>query len=141
MKIWLELFLSCQQGGRSAHGRIARPTYENMWEVNVNGFTPKKRPAPTFCQMAGPHRMVVTDDAIKFFELGSDSPKTFDMKEIIAHGKVNRYYHIHTGPITIYGQGEIRVDCKNKDVADQIYSTVSITKIFKNTIKSAIPFS
>lgn len=126
MLCWLDLLLSCQQGGRSAQGRIARPIYEHMWDVNVKGFKPEKgSSASKFFQMAGPHRLVVSHDAIKFFELGSDDAKTFPIKDIKGHGDgKSRYYKILTGRLTLSGRGEIEVDCRDQTVAGNIYSTV-----------------
>ena len=127
MLIWLEVLLSCQRGGRSAHGRIAKPIYENMWEITVKGFTPEKGSTSKFFQMTGPHRFVVTDDAFKFFELGSEECKTFPLKDISGHGKQHRAYHIRTGRTTLCGRGVIELDCKDQAVANQIYSTVSLS--------------
>ena len=128
MLIWLELLLSCQHGGRSAQGRIAKPIYENMWEINVKGFKSEKSSTSKFFQMTGPHRLVATDDAFKFFELGSDEPKTFPMKDIKGHKNHNRNYIIQTGRMTLSGRGEIELDCKDQAVAAQIYATVSTIK-------------
>ena len=133
MLIWLEALLSCQHGGRSAQGRIARPIYENMWEITVKNFKPDKGSTSKFFQMTGPHRLVATEDAFKFFELGSYEPKTFPWKDIKGHGKVNRYYHIQTGRMTLSGRGEIELDCKDQAVAAQIYATVSTMKIKTKT--------
>ena len=132
MLIWLELLLSCQQGGRSAQGRIAKPIYENMWEVNVKGFKSEKGSNKGFFQMTGPHRLVATDENFKFFELGSDEPISFAYKDIKGHKKQGRTYVIHTGRTTRSGRGEIDVDCKDHHVADQIYSIVSTDNCFNH---------
>ena len=124
MLIWLELLLSCQQGGRSAQGRIAKPIYENMWEVNVKGFKSDKGSSSKFFQMTGPHRLVATEDAFKFFELGSDEPIPFAYKDIKGHKNHNRNYIIQTGRMTRSGRGEIEIDCKDHHVSAQIYATV-----------------
>ena len=127
MLIWLELLLSCQQGGRSAQGRIAKPIYENMWDVNVKGFKSEKGSNSKFFQITGPHRLVATDDSFKFFELGSEKPIPFAYKDIRGHNTNNRYYYIHTGSVTPSGRGAIEIDCKDHHVSAQIYSTVSIS--------------
>jgi hypothetical protein len=133
MLIWLELLLSCQQGGRSAQGRIAKPIYENMWEVNVKGFKSDKGSSSKFFQMTGPHRLVATEDAFKFFELGSDEPIPFAYKDIKGHKNHNRNYIIQTGRMTRSGRGEIEIDCKDHHVSAQIYAT------FERFTKETIP--
>lgn len=132
MLIWLELLLSCQQGGRSAQGRIAKPIYENMWEVNVKGFKLEKGTNSKFFQITGPHRLVATAEAFKFFELGSDEPIPFEYKDIKGHKNHNKNYLIHTGRLSRSGRGEIEIDCKDHHVASQIYSTVSIIMGIQN---------
>ena len=132
MLIWLELLLSCQQGGRSAQGRIAKPIYENMWEVNVKGFKSDKGSTSKFFQITGPHRLVATDEAFKFFELGSEEAIPFAYKDIKGHKNHNRNYIIQTGRMTRSGRGEIEIDCKDHHVAAQIYATVGSITVYND---------
>ena len=46
-------------------GRLPKPKYEHVYEVDVQNFEPELI-TNTF-KMIGPYRMVVTTDAIKFF--------------------------------------------------------------------------
>ena len=131
MLLWLEILLCCQQGGRSKHGRIARPIYEHMWEINVKGFEAENGPYSFAFEMAGPRRLVATEDAFKFFEMGSVEPITFPYKEIRGHKHHKRDYIIQTGRLTQSGRGKIYIDCKEHYVSAQIYETVS-PKIFKS---------
>ena len=130
MLIWLDLLMTCQQGGRSVQGRIVKPIYEYMWEVNVKRFKPEKSTASKGFQMAGPHRLAATENTFKFFELGSDQPVTFAYKGIKGHKSHNRNYIIQTGTISPSGRGEIEIDCKDNCISDQIYETVGRENIF-----------
>ena len=124
MLIWLDLLMTCQQGGRSAQGRILKPLYEYMWEVNIKRFKPEKSTASTGFQIAGPHRLVATENTFKFFELGSAQPIIFAYKGIRGHKSHNGNYTIQTGTMSPSGRGEIEIDCKDKRISDQIYETV-----------------
>ena len=126
MFIWLDLLLTCQHGGRSAQGRIARPTYEYMWEVNIKKFKPEKNKASKGFQMAGPHRLVATKNTFEFFELGSVQPITFAYKDIKGHKSHNRNYIIQTGTVSPSGRGKLEIDCKDNHISAQIYETVGI---------------
>ena len=130
MLTWLEILLCCQQGGRSKHGRIARPIYEHMWEINVKGFESENDPYSCVFEMLGPRRLVATEDAFKFFEMGSVEPITFPYKEIRGHKHHKRDYIIQTGRLTQSGRGKIYIDCKEHYVSAQIYETVSL-EMFK----------
>ena len=75
--------------------------YENMWEVNVKGFKPRDDNGgsasvdakdtftnKTKFQMAGPHRLVVTQDTVKFFRLdGSHESRNFPVRLISGHSE------------------------------------------------------
>ena len=126
MLVWLEILLSCQQGGRSKHGRIVRPIYEHMWEINVKGFESENGPYSFVFEMAGPRRLVATEDSFKFFEKGSVEPITFPYKEIRGHKHHKRDYIIQTGRLTQSGRGKIYIECKDHYVSAQIYETVSL---------------
>ena len=124
MLIWLDLLLTCQQGGRSAQGRIVKPTYEHMWEVNIKRFKSNKSSTSKSFQMAGPHRLAATENTFEFFELGSMQPISFSYKDIKGHKSHNRNYIIQTGTMSPSGRGEIEIDCKDSRISDQIYETV-----------------
>ena len=124
MLIWLDLLVTCQKGGRPAQGRIVKPIYEYMWEVNIKRFKSEKSTASKGFQMAGPRRLVATENTFKFFELGSDQPITFAYKDIKGHKSHNRNYIIQTGTRSPSGRGQIEIDCKDNRISDQIYETV-----------------
>ena len=72
-----------------------------MWEVNVKGFKPRDDNGgsasvdakdtftnKTKFQMAGPHRLVVTQDTVKFFRLdGSHESRNFPVRLISGHSE------------------------------------------------------
>ena len=61
-------------------GRLPKPKYEHVYEVDVQSFQPELN-TNTF-KMSGPYRMAVTADSIKFFAVGSDKAITFLIKAI-----------------------------------------------------------
>ena len=124
MLIWLDLLMTCQQGGRSAQGRIVKPIYEYMWEVNIKRFKPEKSTASKSFQMGGLHRLAATETTFKFFELGSAKPITFAYNDIKGHKSHNRNYTIQTGTMSPSGRGQIEIDCKDNRTSDQIYEMV-----------------
>lgn len=87
MEIWLDLLLCCKNGGRSIEGRIARPAFESVWDVDVIGFTPDSS-ASGFngFQMSGRHRLCVIDGFLHFYAMGSSDRITFQMREIRKFG-------------------------------------------------------
>ena len=124
MLIWLDLLVTCQQGGRSAQGRIVKPIYEHMWEINIKRFKSDKSSTIKSFRMAGPHRLAATENTFEFFELGSIQPISFAYKGIKGHKSHKRNYVIQTGTMSPSGRGEIEIDCKDSRVSDQIYATV-----------------
>ena len=88
MEIWLDLLLCCKDGGRSLEGRIARPNFESVWNVDVIGFTPDSASATGSAafQMSGPHRLCVIDGYLHFYPVGSQEPITFQMREVRKFG-------------------------------------------------------
>ena len=82
MKIWLSELLDNQKG-RSEDGRVPRPSYEQMWQVDVKEFKPDD--AMNTFKMSGPHRFAVTGEDIRLFALGqstvSETPFPFPDRE------------------------------------------------------------
>ena len=70
MKIWLSELLDNQKG-RSEDGRVPRPSYEQMWQVDVKEFKPDD--AMNTFKMSGPHRFAVTGEDIRLFALGQST--------------------------------------------------------------------
>ena len=76
-------------------------------------------------QMAGLHRMVVTHDTVKFFELGSNESKDFPIHYISGHSEgKSRYLKLGTGWHTIAGRGELELDVKDQIVSEAIIAAV-----------------
>lgn len=80
MKTWLEMLISCQMGGRDIEGRIPKPKYEHVFEVDIQQFEPDTS-SNTF-QMSGSHRMVVAANDVKFFAVGSNKPMSILISSI-----------------------------------------------------------
>lgn len=125
MNTWLEMLNSCHMGGRSIDGRLPKPKYEHVYEVDVQSFQPELV-TNTF-KMIGPYRMVVTADSIKFFAVGSDKPITFLIKAIrklqIPKAEPN-YFKIVIGRSTESGSGTITFKCADKEISYSIRETI-----------------
>ena len=141
MNTWLEMLNSCHMGGRSigmqknifsmklvlkipnyfSDGRLPKPKYEHVYEVDVQSFQPELN-TNTF-KMIGPYRMVVTTDAIKFFAVGSDKPVTFLIKAIrkCRIPKADPHlFKIDIGRSTESGSGTITFKCADKEISYSI---------------------
>merc|ERR1711963_436598 len=125
MNTWLEMLNSCHMGGRSIDGRLPKPKYEHVYEVDAQSFQPELN-TNTF-KMIGPYRMVVTTDAIKFFAVGSDKPVTFLIKAIrkCRIPKADPHlFKIDIGRSTESGSGTITFKCADKEISYSIRETI-----------------
>lgn len=58
MEIWLDLLLSCKDGGRSMDGKIVRPIFDSVWPVELLGFVPDNPNVVSRFQVKGSSQML-----------------------------------------------------------------------------------
>ena len=125
MKIWLDMLISCQMGGRSIEGRIPKPKYDHVYEVEVQHFEPELQ-SNTF-QMSGSHRMVVTSNDVKFFPVGSNKAICFLISSIRGCSivKANRkLFKLEIGRSSESGSGVLVMKCNDEEISDTIRETM-----------------
>ncbi len=122
LRVWLDLLLSHQKG-RSADGKIPRPTYEHMWQVMVKRFEPEDK-LNTFT-MSGLHRLCVTGEDLRFFGLGSGTPISFPVISLRQCMCNERTFQLETGRSAPSGAGTLIILCEDKDIAADLNSAVS----------------
>lgn len=122
LRNWLVQLLSHQKGS-SGDGRIPKPNFENMWQVNVKPFK-SEDPLNTFV-MSGAHRLCVTESDLKFFPIGTSVPISFPFISLRAFQCNDRIFQIETGRSAPSGPGTIYVHSDDKEISAKIMSAVS----------------
>ncbi len=151
---WLEMLLSCHLGGRSAEGRIPRPTYEHVFEVNVHDFKPntaKSKSNSTSSsnatssssstsktprggghevnpfQSSGNYRVCVTPKEVQFFRVGTKEPVTYPIltiRGILCDKQNKRNIKIEVGRSTVTGSGIIEMKCPDEEISKNMHDTI-----------------
>lgn len=121
LQIWLDSLLS-QQKGRSEDGKIPKPNYEHMWEVNVKQFKPEDY-LNTY-SMSGTYRLCATPEELRFFATGSDTPITFKIINLRSFSCTDRRFQLETGRRTPSGSGWLYIRCEDKEIAANLYRVV-----------------
>jgi hypothetical protein len=129
MKTWLEMLLSCESGGRSAEGRIPKPKYLNVYEVEVQHF--EAEVSSNKFQMCGRHRMCVTSDDVKFFAVKSSAmanPICFKFKLGVRGCTIDlsdqRIFNLKVGKSTVSGSGVLVMKCNDDEISTSIRDTM-----------------
>jgi len=76
-------------------------------------------------QISGPHRLCVIDGSLVFYQLGTNEAKQFLMREIRKYGSDRRKFRLIIGSNSLSGVGELSMNCKDKEAAENLKRTVS----------------
>lgn len=122
---WLDQLLTLQQGKRgNVEGKKPKPTYEHMWQVGIKSFKPDAGNNGIFPTFLGPHRLCVTNSAVKFFALGEERCHEFPHACLRSCGYNDRVFTIQTGRSSHSGPGSIVIECDDKDATRILHETV-----------------
>jgi len=122
---WLDQLLTLQQGKRgNVEGKKPKPTYEHMWQVSIKSFKPDAGNNGVFPTFLGPHRLCVTNSAVKFFALGEERCHEFPHACLRSCGYNDRVFEIQTGRNSASGAGRIHLECDDKDATRLLHETV-----------------
>lgn len=122
---WLDQLLTLQQGKRgNVEGKKPKPTYEHMWQVGIKSFKPDAGNNGVFPTFIGPHRLCVTNTAVKFFALGEERCHEFPHACLRSVTGNDRVFTIQTGRNSASGAGSIIIECDDKDATRLLHETV-----------------
>lgn len=122
MKLWLEMLISCQMGGRDVDGRILKPKYENVFEVDVQQFEAELS-SNTF-SLSGSHRMVITSNDVKLFAVGSNHCLPIPISSIRGCSANRRIFKLEIGKSSESGSGILVMKCKDEEISKTIQQTM-----------------
>ena len=121
LRNWLVQLLSHQKGN-VGDGRIPRPNFEKMWQVNVKHFKPED-PLNTFV-MSGAHRLCVTKEDLKFFPIGTSTPISFPIFSLRSCQCNDRIFQIVTGRSAYSGPGTLFIHSEDKEISANLHRAV-----------------
>ncbi len=122
---WLINLLRLQKGldgSAEDDGKIPRPKFENMWQVNVKGF--RAEDEKNHFVMEGPHRLCVTADEIKFFPVGKNTDHSFQIISIRSTTCNDRMFELHAGRSSLSGAGTLFIHCDDKEISAKVNGAV-----------------
>lgn len=124
---WLEQLLYLQQGKTvNFYGKKPKPTFENVYQINVKSFRPDDI-TNTLCPItSGPHRLCVTSSGALLYPLGEERYVELPHPCIrnIRYNDKLKLLGLEIGRTSPSGSGLLSLDCEEKEVISQLHEVL-----------------
>lgn len=124
---WLEQMLYLQQGKNvNFYGKKPKPTFENVYQINVKSFKPDDI-TNTLCPITtGPHRLCVTSSSALLYPLGEERYVELPHPCIrnIRYNDKLKLLGLEIGRTSPSGSGLLSLDCEEKEVISQLHEVL-----------------
>ncbi|XP_051170659.1 insulin receptor substrate 1 isoform X5 [Leptopilina boulardi] len=132
---WLNSMLLLQNGGQP-DGEQPRPTFEHVWQVNMQkkGLGERKN-------IQGSYRLCLTDSAVTFYKVGTNNKSDFiefPLVSIRRCGFMERIFYMEMGRSAVTGGGEFWMEAEDNNIAQNMHAAILNAMTNSNTNRDEV---
>lgn len=118
---WLKALLSLQQGEDMPDGELPKPTFEHVWQVNV-----QKKELGNSRNILGPYHLCLTDQTLSLVKRGTDKPESieFSLQSIRRCGHLDSFFYMEVGQASVTGAGNLWMQTEDPNIAQNMHDAI-----------------
>ncbi|XP_054266628.1 insulin receptor substrate 1-B isoform X2 [Macrosteles quadrilineatus] len=116
---WLKALLSLQQGDDIPDGEQPKPTFEHVWEVNV-----QKKDLGHTKNILGPYHLCLTDRILTLVKKGTNQQLEFSLQKIRSCGHLDSFFYLELGQATVTGSGNLWMQTEDPNIAQNMHESI-----------------
>lgn len=118
---WLKALLSLQHGEEMPDGELPKPTFEHVWQVNV-----QKKELGNSRNILGPYHLCLTDRTLSLVKRGTDKPESieFSLQSIRRCGHLDSFFYMEVGQASVTGAGNLWMQTEDPNIAQNMHDAI-----------------